>query len=138
MEELFEKSILDQASVLHVTELNSGYLKNEEGRYYFVPFPEALQVSPITAFVNHDFDGDGSQEILTAGNYFGTTPFHGRFDSFPGALISSENDIILTDDMGLDLTQKSVRHLNILTCNNSTYLLVTFNNEEAKMYTLLN
>ena len=138
MEELFEKSILDQASVLQVTELNSGYLKNEEGRYYFVPFPEALQVSPITAFVNHDFDGDGSQEILTAGNYFGTTPFHGRFDSFPGALISSENDIILTDDMGLDLTQKSVRHLNILTCNNSTYLLVTFNNEEAKMYTLLN
>nr|WP_298996981.1 VCBS repeat-containing protein [uncultured Allomuricauda sp.] len=135
---LFEKSVLKQATILEVTELRSGYLENKEGRFYFTPFQDELQVSPITSFVSHDFDGDGSEEVLVGGNYFGTTPFHGRFDSFPGALISSKNDIILADDLGLDLTKKSVRHLHVLTVAKSDYLVVIFNNEKAKMYKLLN
>ncbi|MEM9075842.1 MAG: VCBS repeat-containing protein [Bacteroidota bacterium] len=135
---LFEKSILNQASILEVTELKSGYLENKEGKFHFVPFPDELQVSPLTAFVSHDFNGDGSEDVLIGGNYFGTTPFHGRFDSFPGALISSKNDIILGDDLGLDLTKKSVRHLHVLTVGENDYLMVTFNNEKVKMYKLLN
>ncbi|MEO0903097.1 MAG: hypothetical protein AAFY00_14250, partial [Bacteroidota bacterium] len=135
---LFEKSVLDKATILEVTELKSGYLENTEGKFRFVPFSDELQVSPITAFVSHDFDGDGQEDVLVGGNYFGTTPFHGRFDSFPGALISSKNDIILGDDLGLDLTQKSVRHLHVLTVDESDYLLVTFNNEKLKIYKLRN
>ncbi|WP_435623629.1 VCBS repeat-containing protein [Flagellimonas sp.] len=138
IEALFEKSVLDQASILEVTELHSGYLENTDGTFRFVPFPEELQVSPLTAFTSHDFDADGTEEVLVSGNYFGTTPFHGRFDSFPGALISSKNDIILGDNLGLDLTKKSVRHMHVLTVGESDYLLIAFNNEKAKMYKLLN
>ncbi|MEM9361659.1 MAG: VCBS repeat-containing protein [Bacteroidota bacterium] len=138
MDALFEKSVLDKATILEVTELKSGYLENTKGKFHFVPFSDELQVSPITAFVSHDFNGDGKEDVLIGGNYFGTTPFHGRFDSFPGALISSKNDIILGDDLGLDLTQKSVRHLHVLTLGESDYLMVTFNNEKPKMYKLRN
>ncbi|GMN09879.1 VCBS repeat-containing protein [Croceitalea sp. MTPC9] len=136
--ELFEKSQLNNASVLEVNELRSGVLKNENGQFKFTAFPQEIQVSPITAMLNHDFDGDGATEILVAGNYFGIKPFHGRFDSFPGAIIKSENNVILGNLLGLDFTQKSARDLNIIHLNGQKYLMVTFNNDKVEIYKLLN
>lgn len=138
MEQLFDKKVLDKAKVLEVHELRSGYLKNESNTFTFVPFKAELQVSPIKSFLSHDFNGDSKNEVLVAGNYFGVTPFQGRFDSFPGALITNEKDIILGDRLGLELAQKSIRHLNIITTNNGTYLLVTLNNDKAQVYRVQN
>ena len=88
----------------------------------------------IKAFVDFDFNGDGKTEVLAGGNYFGVIPFHGRYDSFPGALISSEKEIILGSSLGLDFTQKSVRHLKIISIKNKPYLLVVNNNDKAEVY----
>lgn len=138
VEQILDKNALRDVTILEVHELRSGYLKNENGRFSFVPFETALQVSPLTSFLSFDFNGDGSAEILVAGNYFGVTPFHGRFDSFPGALITNENDIILGDDLGLELTQKSVRHLNAFKVHDKTYLLITLNDDKAQVYRVIN
>ena len=138
IDEIFDKSILDKANILEVNTLQSGYLKNENDHFTFVPFSTNLQVSPITSFLKYDFDKDGKSEVLAAGNYFGVKPFHGRFDSFSGALIKSEDKILIGHKIGLDLAQKSVRHLNILTLNNKYYLLVTLNNDMAQVYELKN
>jgi len=81
---------------------------------------------------------NGSEEVLVAGNYFGVQPFHGRFDSFAGALIKNEKDFQLGNKIGLDFTEKSVRHLNIITLQNKPYLLVTINNDKAQVYELKN
>ncbi|MBS9463995.1 VCBS repeat-containing protein [Flagellimonas sp. 389] len=137
MEELFDKTTLAKAEVLKVHELHSGYLKNNGDTYTFVPFKAELQVSPILTFLTYDFNGDSKNEVLAAGNYFGVTPFHGKFDSFPGALISNENDIILGDELGLELTQKSIRNLAVFSLKNRTYLLVTVNNDKTHVYELL-
>jgi len=101
--EIFEKETLQKAKVLEVSELRSGFLRNEDGKYTFVPFEDKLQVSPIMALLTHDFDQDGKEEVLAAGNYFGVKPFQGRFDSFPGAIIKDENNVILTSNIGLNL-----------------------------------
>ena len=118
--------------------MQSGYLKNENGQFTFVPFETKLQVSPITAFLSYDFDNDGKTEVLAAGNYFGVKPFHGRFDAFSGALIKNENNIILGHKIGLEFSQKAIRHLNIITLNMKPYLLVTINNDKAQVYKLNN
>jgi len=136
IDEVFKKEILNKAKILEVSELKSGFLRNEDGKFTFVPFKNKLQVSPIMALLTYDFDQDGKEDVLAAGNYFGVKPFHGRFDSFPGALIKDENNVILTHTIGLDLAQKSVRHLNIITLNKQTYLLVTINNKDAEVYRL--
>lgn len=136
--DIFEKEQLENAVVLEVNELRTGYLENKEGSFSFVPFSEELQVSPIMAFAAFDFDGNGKTEVLAAGNYFGVKPYHGRFDSFPGALISSENDIRLGSNLGLSLTQKSARHLSIIHIQNTPYLLVTYNNHPSQVYALSN
>ncbi len=137
IEEIFNKKTLAKAEVLKIHELHSGYLQNNGTSYTFIPFKAELQVSPITSFLAFDFNGDSKNEVLVAGNYFGVTPFHGKFDSFPGALITNENDIILGDALGLEISQKSARHLNAFNFNNATYLLVTVNNDKAQVYRLL-
>ncbi len=136
IDEIFDKKELQKTTVLNVHELKSGFLRNEGGTFTFVPFGNKLQVSPLMAFVKYDFDADGQEEVLTAGNYFGVKPYHGRFDSFPGALIKAENNVILGDQLGLKLAHKSVRHLNIISLNDQYYLLVTINNDQAQVYQL--
>jgi hypothetical protein len=138
MVQILNKKNLDKAKILEVNELRSGYLENNKGGYTFVPFQTILQTAPITALLCYDFDSDGKKEILAAGNYFGVEPYHGRFGSFSGAMIKGKNNVILGHEMGLDLTQKSARNLNIITLNNQPYLLVTFNNERAQVYELIN
>ncbi|MDX1314593.1 MAG: hypothetical protein R3356_03750, partial [Eudoraea sp.] len=138
IEEILDKKTLKEATLYEVNELRSGVLMNNEGKLSFTPFGQELQISPITALLSYDFDGDGSEEVLAGGNYFGVKPYHGRFGSFSGAMIDGENDVILGHEMGMDLSQKSVRHFHIIQMNGQPYLLVTFNNEKAEVYQWVN
>ncbi len=133
MEEIFGEK-LNKATIFEVHTLASGFLRNNKGSFTFEAFTNALQIAPLKAFVAYDFNQDGKDEVLTGGNYFGVIPFHGRFDSFPGALISSEENITLGSELGLNLSHKSVRHLKIISVKNKPYLLVVYNNEKAEVY----
>lgn len=134
--EIFDEPFLEKAVLYQVHNLKSGYLRNDKGKFTFVPFSNELQVAPITSFVKADFDGDGKAEVFTAGNYFGVTPYHSRFDGFSGALIKSEKKFYLGNQIGIDLSQKAVRHLDVLPFNGKQYLLVTINNKKAEVYEL--
>ena len=135
--ELFEPEVLENSTLLEVNTLKSGFLRNEEGRFTFVPFTSSLQVAPIMAFTGFDFDSDGKQEVLIGGNYFGIKPYHGRFDAFSGALLKDENTIILGNRLGLDFTKKSLRHLAKISMNGGDYLLAVFNNEPVEVYQIV-
>ncbi|WP_340199756.1 VCBS repeat-containing protein [Ascidiimonas sp. W6] len=136
MREILDQNTLEKGTLLEVHTLKSGYLKNENGRYTFVPFDNTMQIAPITTFLKFDFDKDGKEEILAAGNYFGVKPFHGKFDSFPGAIIKNEDHIISSDLLGLDLQNKAVRKLHLLHYKKQLYLLVTVNNDASEVYQL--
>lgn len=136
--EVFDKELLAKGKKLMVNNLQSGYLKNEKGTFTFVPFDRNLQVSPITSFLKHDFNGDKIDEVLVGGNYFGVSPFQGRFDGFPGALIYNQKKIVSGNDLGLNFMGKEVKKLNILSFNNKQYLVVTINNNKAAIYEIKN
>jgi hypothetical protein len=136
-------SILDQkmiknAEKLQVHTLQSGYLENDKGNFKFVPFINTLQVAPITSFLTYDFDGDQKEEVLASGNYFGVTPYHGRLDAFSGALIKSSTSIVLGSQLGLNLSHKAVKKISVIHLKDKPYLLVTFNNRKAEVYSILN
>ncbi len=133
VEEIFESS-LDEATLFEVSQLQSGFLRNENGNFVFVPFEIELQLSPILEFLSYDFDEDGKVEVLSAGNYFGVKPYHGRFGSFNGAMIESDCEIRYGDELGLDFLNKSIRHLNVITVQGETYLIATVNNGRAQVY----
>ena len=137
IEEVFSGNRFDDAMIYNVHQLASGYLKNVDGKFEFVAFPMDLQIAPIMAQLRYDFDSDGKEEVLLGGNYFGVQPFHGRFGSFTGAIVKGEEDILSGLSAGLNLVNRSVRHLNILSYNGKKYLLVTVNDEKAQVYQLL-
>ena len=134
IEEILNENQLKSSKTLKVNTLKSGYLRNDSGSYTFVPFNRDFQVAPIMTFCKFDFDNDGADEILAAGNYFGVQPFHGRLDSFTGALIKDEKTIITGDKLGLDFAQKSIRHLNTILFQNRNYLIATPNNGKVQLY----
>jgi len=134
VEEVFTREELDLCKILEVNELRSGYLLNTEDGFVFRPFGNFVQTAPVMDILAHDFDGNGKKEALLAGNYFGVKPFHGRFDAFPGALIYDESTMIPGHELGLQLLNKSIRHLNVITFKGKEYLLVTFNNADVQVY----
>ncbi|TSE07833.1 VCBS repeat-containing protein [Aquimarina algiphila] len=134
VEEIFGTKLLDKATLLEAHQLASGYLKNDTGKFTFVPFKDVLQTSPITSMLKYDFNDDGKEEVLMAGNYFGVIPYHGRFDSFAGAVLQKNGDVIEGSELNINLTQKSVRGLNIINFAAHTYLLITINNAESEIY----
>ncbi len=135
VEEIFGEKVLKKASMLTVNTLASGYLKNDNGNFSFKPFEEIeLQLAPITEILKYDFNADGQEDILLAGNYFGVTPYQGRFDSFSGAILQNNGKVVLSKQLGLDLSKKSVRGLNMITFKGQNYILVTINNDEIEIY----
>jgi hypothetical protein len=136
LEEVFELKMLEKGKLFEVHNLKSGYLRNDNGKFTFVPFSNKMQVAPITSFVKADFDGDAKDAVFAAGNYFGVSPYHSRFDGFSGALIKNEKSILCGNQIGIDLTQKAVRHLDIINFNGKKYLLVTINNAKVEVYEL--
>ncbi len=136
IDEVMDAEALKSGTVLEVNTLESGFLRNNGGVYTFVPFNRELQLAPIRAFLEFDFDRDGKTEVLAAGNYFGVKPYHGRLDSFSGALIKNENDVILANKTGLALAHKSVRSLNMIYLAEEPFLMVTYNNNEVEVYGL--
>ena len=136
IKQLFASKQLGKATVYEVHQLASGYLKNVNGKFEFIQLPIDLQISPIMAQLVYDFDSDGKQEVLLGGNYFGVQPFHGRYGSFPGAVIKNEKEILDGKLIGLNLFNQSVRHFNVLSVGNENYLLVTINNGKAQLYKL--
>lgn len=137
MDEIFDAKQLNNTHILNVHTLASGYLENNDGSFSFIPFNFALQTSPLLDFLVYDFDADGKDEVLIGGNYFGVKPYHGRYDSFPGALLKNKDDVRLGNTLGLDFMFKSVRHLNIIHFKGVPYLLTTMNNDSAQVYKLL-
>jgi len=136
LEEVFSSDQLNKRVLYLVHELRSGYLKNENGKFHFVEFPMDLQLAPIMAQYRFDFDGDGSEEVLLGGNYFGVQPFHGRLGSFSGALIKNDHEFISGNLLGLNLWNNSVRQFNVIHLGNDAYLLVTINDSDAQIYKL--
>ncbi len=136
--EVFDKTLLNTGNVLEVSILESGYFENISGIFEFVPFPSSLQISPIRSLLKYDFNQNGDDEVLVGGNYFGVTPFQGRFDGFSGALIYDDKTIFQGHEVGLDFTKKEITKMNILTVENKKYLLITINNNDAELYKINN
>lgn len=137
IDEVFSKEQLDNATKYSVHELASGILKNDDGRFHFIPFDNELQLSPILSMLEYDFDSDGITEVLLGGNYFGVQPFYGRYGSFNGAIVKDEHQVLLGKEVGINFMNKSVRHLNALTLGGDNYLLVTLNDDKPQVYKFL-
>jgi enediyne biosynthesis protein E4 len=59
-------------------------LNQGQGKFTVVDLPVEVQFSPANGLVVEDFDSDGIQDILVAGNNFGNETSAGRYDASNG------------------------------------------------------
>ena len=64
----------------------SVFLENREGVLQIKPLPAEAQFSTINGIISNDFNQDGQQDLLMAGNRFETEVETTRSDSSPGTL----------------------------------------------------
>jgi len=135
--QIFDSSFLNKAALKSVTNLSSGYLENNHGKFSFKPFAEVLQWAPITCFLKDDFNKDGKDEVLLAGNFFGVTPYNGKFDANIGYILQQGGKVLSGIDLGINFGNKEIKHLNTITINGKYYLLATVNNGKTLAYQIL-
>ncbi|HEX2968962.1 MAG TPA: VCBS repeat-containing protein [Bacteroidales bacterium] len=134
IEEIFGKKILSKASLLEATTLASGYMINTGKTFSFIPFDNALQTAPINRFLVDDLNDDGKKDILIAPNFSGVTPYHGKFVSNTGTLLSGDGSILDGLETGINFSNKEIRRLSTIKIANEKYLLAVPNNDSLLWY----
>jgi len=82
----------ETATHKQVVEFKSGYFLNNGGQFQFVPFPTQVQKSPINSILYHDFDGDGINDLMLAGNNYMSEIETTRADAGIGSLLTGNTD----------------------------------------------
>jgi hypothetical protein len=137
MEQVFGKKTLEKASLLEVTTLASGYLRNDGKTFTFVPLDDEFQISPINRFLADDLNGDGKEDILIAPNFLGVTPSQGRFVSNTGTILSGDGRILDGLEIGINFSQKEIRRISTITVDDEKYLLAAPNNDSLLWYKII-
>lgn len=83
MDEIFGDR-LDKATLFEADTLASMVLMNDgKGNFSERSLPASLQWAPIYSFLVNDFNKDGKTDVVAGGNFYGTTPYEGRYDATP-------------------------------------------------------
>ncbi len=133
IDELFGTGVIEKARKFQVQTLASGVLINQNNQFTFEKFSTELQVSPINCFQSVE-DNNGKVYIICGGNYFGVTPFHGRFDGFPGAVLKSNGLIIPGYRVGLNFFNKSILQLKTIKIREEQFLIAVVDDNEIEIY----
>jgi hypothetical protein len=90
-EELFTKEERTAAYVREATQMASCYIENK-GKTGFLmhQLPIEAQMAPIYGIQSDDFNGDGKQDLLLAGNFYGAETIGGQQDAGKGLMLAGD------------------------------------------------
>jgi len=135
--QIIDKKLQVRSILKTVQNLSSGYLENINGSYIFKAFNETLQLSPITCFLKADFNNDGLDEVLAAGNLFEVPPFQGKLDGNLGHILHADGKVTTGLDLGLATGNKQVKQLKALKIGVENYLIVVVNDDKTLLYKII-
>ncbi len=127
---LFPKEKIKNAYKKQVYELASCYFENTgNGKFNRRRLPFLTQVSSIKTLYLNDFDNDGYEDILIAGNDYQISTQLGRLDAFHGVLLLNDRKGFFTvkANQSFDISGQA-RDIKKLKINGIEYLIVSINN----------
>lgn len=135
---IYTEERLNESLKLEVNNFASGVLINNGNLDFdFKPLPSMSQFGAVKDIILKDINGDGLDDLITAGNFYGAEVETVRYDANMGSIainLGSGNFKVLTqEEIGLYL-KSDVRDLETITIQNEEYLIVASNNDELKTY----
>lgn len=117
--------------------LSSYILDYKNGHWETIPLPPAAQVAPVFAIETVDYDGDGRQDIILAGNSRYNRVRIGEMEANHGVLLRNMGDLnfeaVSPVQSGLNLSGE-VRSAKKFLSDAGTYILFGVNGGEVKVY----
>lgn len=127
-------------SALHLKAYNfkTGILKNQgNGLFEFIPLPELVQLSSTNSIITKDLNGDGLQDLILAGNLFGSEIETPRNDAGYGlVLLQRENfnfEVLSASKSGLFLPA-DVKNMEVIKIKGEQYLMAGNNNDKVALF----
>jgi hypothetical protein len=135
VEEIFTPEQLKNALRLEVQSLtNAVLLSDNTGGYTLQKLPRAAQTSPIYGIQIDDFDQDGHQDALIAGNFYNAKPEVGRYDASYGLLLKGNGtgqfEAVAPKESGFKVNGE-VRDLEAIEISGTAHILVARNSDRV-------
>jgi hypothetical protein len=84
-EERRDATVFQATTFASIVALNDG-----RGGFAVHPLPQEAQFAPLYAVESGDFDGNGTIDLVVAGNFSGVTSLRGRYDASYGLLLAGD------------------------------------------------
>lgn len=139
IEDIVDKSSLENALKLRSYIMESCWIENDSGNLVLKKLPDLVQFSCVNAFIGGDFNNDGKTEIIAAGNFYPLHPQIGMNDASMGTLLQySNNTMTAMHEMISPLwLYGDIRDMAILsTKNGKKMIVVSRNNDGPSLYTI--
>ncbi len=140
VEDLFSKQLYEKAQKLYATEMRSClFINNGKGNFEKQPLPYQCQMAPVNSIVYFDFDNDGKQDLLLAGNTNQNFYDQGDIDALRGVLLKGDNkgnfSTVPFTECGIQLPG-FVRHLEVIRSESNPYLLCGNNGDTLQLFSI--
>ncbi len=127
---------LGEAYTKEATTFSSTVLFNKGGGYFeIIKLPILAQLFPVLDIISDDFNGDGFEDVLLAGNIFDTEVETPRWDANSGLILYSNQNNGYESGYSLNING-DVKSLSYLEVNNQKVLIAGRNNATLAVYVL--
>ncbi len=136
--EIYSEDRLAKGSVLKAYNFASGVLINEgQNKFTFKTFPDFAQLSSINSILTKDFNQDGLEDVIVAGNLFSSEIETPRNDAGYGMVLLNKGNGSFTS---MDAHQSGlfipydVKSIEWIQLNNQLHMMVGIHNKKALTY----
>ncbi len=140
LKDVLEIDQIEKSSKVFVHTLQSSVLENlGNSGFKLVPLPIEAQLSAVNAITSGDFNGDGKEDLILAGNFYPFRTQVGPSDAGMGVMLSGRGqgtyDVETFRTTGLDLSG-DVRSMVLLDGKEGKLLVVARNNAPVSVFQL--
>ncbi|MEP6647987.1 MAG: VCBS repeat-containing protein, partial [Saprospiraceae bacterium] len=140
IEDVLSAKQIQESTILNCYIVQTGWWENKNGHFTFHILPTQAQVSPVEGIIVYDFNHDGFQDLLLAGNKYGMEVETGRLDSGIGTLLlgNGKGDFTWKNNIETGFwASKDVRDLALLSGpGQQIRILVSNNNDFVQVFKL--
>ena len=132
VEDMFDKEVLDKASVLEAYTLETSLYLNENAKFKKAHLPVSVQFSPVYAIDAFDYNKDGHLDLILGGNFYRAKPETGIYDASYGTLLlNTGRSSFIDHTMSI---KGEIRHFQRIKIDKEIVVLTAKNNDSLEVY----